>query len=534
MKSLFAGLLLLATPVRAAVTINQPATSIPLVDGAPITPATVTATGAITSASSMTASGFFGRGEGITGVTASVSANLTGPITSVGNATTIAGPVPNAAVDLSTVTTALALKMDKAGDTMSGQLTLSGSTLTVTGNALAVGVSTFVVSGGRVGIGTSNPTVVFEAIGDSCLRGGLSHVHVDNAAGTSVAYAGSSVTVTAATIQHIVGSAEIARTNATGLGILTASPATPLDVNGASQFGSGATKSTFSATGALTLDAGAALTVTGNTFSVGRTLGGSAPTSGYSVDVATGVRVVATGPSAAIFYGVQYGQTAGVGPGISLRSARGSEAAPTATQSGDIMGLFVARGYGDTVFSTGTKAGIFMLAGGNFTDSSQPTTMSLQTTTTGALGSVTRIHINNVGNTGIGTSVPATLLDVAGATQFGSGATKSTFTATGSLTLDAGASLTISSGTAIRNFLMGSGTVDCPSVSLATSGQCSITATGVNAGDNCGIQADALETNLTISISSASLEVVAFRLNNPTVGNIDPASQVYRWWCFRP
>ncbi|MGD9641627.1 MAG: hypothetical protein AB7V08_02695 [Elusimicrobiales bacterium] len=45
----------------------------------------------------------------------------------------------------------------KAGDTMTGQLTLAGSTLTVTGNEFSVGGSTFVVKSGYVGIGTASP-----------------------------------------------------------------------------------------------------------------------------------------------------------------------------------------------------------------------------------------------------------------------------------------------------------------------------------------------------------------------------------------
>ena len=54
------------------------------------------------------------RGNSITGNAATVTtnANLTGPVTSVGNATSIPGPVPPAAVNLSTVTTALGLKVD--------------------------------------------------------------------------------------------------------------------------------------------------------------------------------------------------------------------------------------------------------------------------------------------------------------------------------------------------------------------------------------------------------------------------------------
>jgi hypothetical protein len=46
---------------------------------------------------------------------------------------------------------------------------------------------------------------------------------------------------------------------ASNVGIQTASPALPLDVNGAAQFGTGAQKSTFSALGSLTLSSNARL-----------------------------------------------------------------------------------------------------------------------------------------------------------------------------------------------------------------------------------------------------------------------------------
>lgn len=45
-----------------------------------------------------------------------------------------------------------------AGDAMTGQLTLSGSTLTVTGNAFSVNGSDLIVTGGEVGVGISNPS----------------------------------------------------------------------------------------------------------------------------------------------------------------------------------------------------------------------------------------------------------------------------------------------------------------------------------------------------------------------------------------
>ncbi len=60
-------------------------------------------------------------------------------------------------VDSSSVTLIGVDALNKTGDTMTGQLTLDGSTLTVTGNAFSVGISTFIVTGGKVGIGTASP-----------------------------------------------------------------------------------------------------------------------------------------------------------------------------------------------------------------------------------------------------------------------------------------------------------------------------------------------------------------------------------------
>ena len=76
---------------------------------------------------SVTATGvFYGDGSGLTGVTGAT------------------GTDPNA--------------LHTSGGTMTGQLTLLGSTLTVTGDAFSVGGSTLVVASGRVGIGTLAPS----------------------------------------------------------------------------------------------------------------------------------------------------------------------------------------------------------------------------------------------------------------------------------------------------------------------------------------------------------------------------------------
>ena len=63
-------------------------------------------------------------------------------------------------------------RVAKAGDTMTGQLTLAGSTLTVTGNAFSVGTSTLVVVGGNVGIGTATPGSLLQVGGLTVLKTG--------------------------------------------------------------------------------------------------------------------------------------------------------------------------------------------------------------------------------------------------------------------------------------------------------------------------------------------------------------------------
>jgi hypothetical protein len=101
--------------------------------------------------------GVTASGPGAAAATVVTNANLTGPITSVGNATTIVGPVPVATVDLSTVTTAIGLRVLKAGDTMTGLLALSSTTNT--GNSSQTGPATFLSSVTVVGTMTATNVI---------------------------------------------------------------------------------------------------------------------------------------------------------------------------------------------------------------------------------------------------------------------------------------------------------------------------------------------------------------------------------------
>lgn len=70
------------------------------------------------------------------------------------------------------------------------------------------------------------------------------------------------------------------------VGISTITPATTLDVAGNAQFGRGATKSTFSVTGSLSLPAGASFTVAGSSFVVmNSSVGVGTATPGRTVDI---------------------------------------------------------------------------------------------------------------------------------------------------------------------------------------------------------------------------------------------------------
>jgi hypothetical protein len=139
--------------------------------------------GTITAASSVTASGFFGDGSSLSGVTASQVA-ASGVQAGALGAGVIASSVAAGAVGdgqvsggisqgkVAGLSTSLSGLVSKAGDTMTGQLTLLGSTLTVTGNAFSVGGSVLVVKDGKLGAGVASPGVPFQA-GNSLNSAGL-------------------------------------------------------------------------------------------------------------------------------------------------------------------------------------------------------------------------------------------------------------------------------------------------------------------------------------------------------------------------
>ena len=163
------------------------------------------------------------------------------------------------------------------------------------------------------------------------------------------------------------------------VGVGTTAPATVLDVDGALQVGSGATKSTFSAVGNLNFHDGA---------------------------------------------GVSGDMTVNIGS-VTVKDT--SNALIEANQG-----------------NGGTRMRMWASASGGTWDVVTEDAAIIRT------NSVERMRFLSTGEAGIGTSVPATVLDVNGASQFGSGATKSTFTATGRLTLNSAAGMIPSIRTAAQ------------------------------------------------------------------------------------
>jgi len=84
------------------------------------------------------------------------------------------------------------------------------------------------------------------------------------------------------------------------------------------------------------------------------------------------------------------------------RSARGTAASPTASQSGDTLSQFTGRGYGATGFATASTGYFQIVAGENFTDTAQGTYASIFTTVVGANSAAEAFRFGTAGQLGIG------------------------------------------------------------------------------------------------------------------------------------
>jgi len=121
------------------------------------------------------------------------------------------------------------------------------------------------------------------------------------------------------------------------------------------------------------------------------------------------------------------------GPELVGRKARGTTAAPSAVQSGDLLALVGGKGYGATNFS-GLTSGMAVTAAENWTDAAQGTQVVLQTIARTTTQPQPRLIVDPNGNVGVGTFGPASPLEVSNALTNGPAAqvTATTFTNAGS------------------------------------------------------------------------------------------------------
>lgn len=111
-----------------------------------------------------------------------------------------------------------------------------------------------------------------------------------------------------------------------------------------------------------------------------------------------------------------YSPDAGRGAAIGARRAKGTELSPAQTVAGDVLLMFEASGRGLTGFSD-TLAAMLFSAEGDTTATSQPSAISFLTTPVGSVGSTGRrevARLTSAGELGLGVSLPAAKLDVAG------------------------------------------------------------------------------------------------------------------------
>ena len=110
---------------------------------------------------------------------------------------------------------------------------------------------------------------------------------------------------------------------------------------------------------------------------------------------------------------VAYGDTSDVIPVFVGARARGTHSAPTAVQQGDLLTLFVSKGHMGTGFTYWSNAGIIIKAAENFSETNQGTKINFLTTPNGAINKQTRMTIDHNGKVGIGTTSPASTLEIA-------------------------------------------------------------------------------------------------------------------------
>jgi hypothetical protein len=123
---------------------------------------------------------------------------------------------------------------------------------------------------------------------------------------------------------------------------------------------------------------------------------------GTSIPPQASLEVSRTGADAVVMAS-EYANGTGHNPIFLTQFARGTVAAPTATQSGDVLGAFLTIGFGATQFGNDVSAGFGAIAAENWTDTAQGSLLGFLNTPLGSNAAELHMGILPSGNVGIGT-----------------------------------------------------------------------------------------------------------------------------------
>lgn len=119
------------------------------------------------------------------------------------------------------------------------------------------------------------------------------------------------------------------------------------------------------------------------------------------------------GANNARIVGDVYSNATAQGFGFQGRKSRGSIGTPSAPNADDTLAFIGGNGYGTTGFPDASVGALVIRAeSGSFTDTSQPTYVSILTTPTATITPAERLRVNSSGNVGIGTTTPQSRLEV--------------------------------------------------------------------------------------------------------------------------
>jgi hypothetical protein len=392
-------------------------------------------------------------GAQVTGNIAGNSANVTGvvPILNGGTGQTTANAALNALLPSQT---------GNAGDILSTNGTnTSWIPAGGTGTVTSVSVATTNGFAGTVATPSTTPVITVETTVSGILFGNGTAVSAatapefptlnQNTTGTA-----SNITATSNSTLTTLSALSLPATQVTGTFVTTIGP---IDGNGASSNGLSISGNDLYAQSASNTNPGMVNNTT-QTFSGNKSINGTlfvlassttalevGSSSQFIFDTVNSAMGINTQPAAAT--AIDIVNTSGTSKPVQItgygtsstavfrgRSARGTATSPTATQSGDDLAVFSGRGYGASQFAAASTGIINVVAGENFTNTSNLTYLQFETTPTGSVTAAESMRVASTGVTLGPQSASTAVHNIAGGIRYTTNTVTSSYTSDTSTT----------------------------------------------------------------------------------------------------